>query len=442
MADARIPEFPDYSTYGDLAPSDYLLGYMGSVNHTVKIPLSAILALAADSATSQLSTPALSLVVAADDEIDASWSAITNATAYRLYRSETANFNDSVKVYDGAALLFNDTGLISGTQYYYWLQAIGSGYGDSGYSQGSATTTGAGADVTPPVLSSLEVSTTNPNQIILTYNETLQTVGSATTTQWTLTGKTCTFAAISGTTVTLTFNANFVPGEIPLLTYTGNQVKDIAGNLAPTFSNQAVTNDLTITSVRLSTPGNFKATPVSSSQINLSWDNVANESSFKVERSDDGATWSTLVTPSADVTSYNDTTPDAGTLYWYRLTAVGDGTSFTDSVATTTSATTPPSSGAEYDTILTFTTSTNDSDAGVNGAASGTSSNLQFQFNAITVRTGIGMRMTIKAKIGLLYVTQAIIDFPSDYLGKPFKFIDAFGNIYTSNFINNTIQFG
>jgi hypothetical protein len=124
------------------------------------------------------------------------------------------------------------------------------------------------------------------------------------------------------------------------------------------------------------------------------------------------------------------------------LTAVGDGTNFTDSVATTTSATTPPSSGAEYDTILTFTTSTNDSDAGVNGAASGTSSNLQFQFNAITVRTGIGMRMTIKAKIGLLYVTQAIIDFPSDYLGKPFKFIDAFGNIYTSNFINNTIQFG
>jgi hypothetical protein len=441
MADVRVPELPDYSGYGSISNVDELILYMVGANKTVRVPISALSSFLAASAATALSSPVLSLSVVADDEIDASWLAVTNATNYKLYRSETPSFNDADLIYTGSGLLFNDTGRTAATQYFYWLQATGSGYADSAYSNSTATTTGAGADITPPVYSSIEVSTTNPNQVKITYNETLQSVPSATTTQWSIPGKSCTFAAISGSVVTLTFNANFVPGETPLLTYTGNQVKDIAGNLAATFTNQAVVNALAVTAVRLSTPSNFKATPVSSTQVNLTWDNIANESSFKLERSEDGSTWTVKATPSADITSYNDTTAVAGTLYWYKLTAIGDGVNFTDSLSTSASATTPASSGAEYDTILTFTTSTQDTDAKVTGTAGATSALMQFQFTADTLITGLNQRMLIKEVVGGFAVPKLVIDFPDDYLGKPFKYINASGVVYTNNFQNNSITF-
>ena len=441
MADVRIPELPDYSSYGTLSNVDEIILYMVGANKTVRVPISAIASLLAASAATALASPVLSLSVVADDEIDASWSAVTNATNYKLYRSETPSFNDADLIYTGSGLLFNDTGRAAATQYFYWLQATGSGYADSAYSNSTATTTGAGADVTPPVYSTIEVSTTNPNQIKITYNETLQSVPSATTTQWSIPGKSCTFAAISGSVVTLTFNSNFVPGETPLLTYTGNQVKDIAGNLAATFTNQAVTNGLAVTAVRLSTPDHFKATPASTTQVNLTWDNVGNESSYRVRRSTDGSTFTVIATPATDVTSYNDTGRSAGTLYWYDLIAVGDGTNFTDSLPTTASATTPASSGAEYDTILTFVTATQDSDAQVNGTVPATNATQQFQFNSLLAPTGTGMRMTLREISGLFRVPKVVINFPSAYLGKPFKYIHSNGAVYTNFFTDGNLDF-
>jgi hypothetical protein len=422
--EVMVNELPPYSDFGDLASDDIIMVKMlGSVNKTVYAPISALSALLAASATVSLDTPVLSLEVISDTQIDASWAAVTNATAYKLYRSETANFNDAELLYTGSGLLYNDTGRAEATTYYYWLQATASGYADSGYSTGNTTTTGAGADTTAPVLSTLEVSTTNSNQIILTYNETLQTVGSATTTQWTLTGKTCTFAAISGTTVTLTFNTSFVPGETPLLNYSGNQVKDTAGNLAATFTNQAVTNNLTVTATKLSTPL-LVATVVSDSQINLTWSNVANEDGFEIEESSDGSSWSTLTSPSADVLAYNVTGLTDSTLCYFRIKAVGDGTNFTDSDWSTTAATTEPTGGLTYDTAIHLTGSWGQkgSAAGItaiklDGSLASTENN-HLYFNAITSRSGTPMSM----KVTVSGSTTLYVDYPSDYAGQPFQY--------------------
>jgi hypothetical protein len=71
-------------------------------------------------------------------------------------------------------------------------------------------------------------------------------------------------------------------------------------------------------------PGSLSATAAANqvNQIDLTWsDNSANETSFKVERSPDGANWSQLASLNADVTSYADAGLTCGTTYHYRVRA-------------------------------------------------------------------------------------------------------------------------
>jgi carboxypeptidase T len=86
-------------------------------------------------------------------------------------------------------------------------------------------------------------------------------------------------------------------------------------------------------------PTNLTAGAVFWRQINLAWtDNSDNETSFKIERSIDGSTFSEIDSVGANVTSYRDTTVAENTIYWYRVRAAnfyGDsGYSNIDSAAT------------------------------------------------------------------------------------------------------------
>ena len=76
-------------------------------------------------------------------------------------------------------------------------------------------------------------------------------------------------------------------------------------------------------------PSNLVATGYSSSRIDLSWtDNANNETGFILERSGDGVgDWTQVATPAANATTYNDTSATlvAGVTYFYRLRATNDG---------------------------------------------------------------------------------------------------------------------
>ncbi len=92
-------------------------------------------------------------------------------------------------------------------------------------------------------------------------------------------------------------------------------------------------------------PGNLTATPVSSSQINLAWqDNSNNETSFRIERSLDGVNFSLLTTVSINTTSYQNTGLAANTTYYYRVKATnanGDSAPSNTAAATTSGNPTP-----------------------------------------------------------------------------------------------------
>ncbi|MGB6873288.1 MAG: fibronectin type III domain-containing protein [Dehalococcoidia bacterium] len=69
-------------------------------------------------------------------------------------------------------------------------------------------------------------------------------------------------------------------------------------------------------------PSDLIATTISSSQINLTWqDNSSDEAGFKIERKTGSGSYSQIATVGASVTSYSNTGLTASTTYYYRVRA-------------------------------------------------------------------------------------------------------------------------
>jgi subtilisin family serine protease len=67
-------------------------------------------------------------------------------------------------------------------------------------------------------------------------------------------------------------------------------------------------------------PTNLTATPVSSSQVDLSWtDNSTEETEYRLERSLDGVIFTSIAVLGADVTAYSNGNLSAGSTYHYRV---------------------------------------------------------------------------------------------------------------------------
>src|SRR5207248_473979 len=85
------------------------------------------------------------------------------------------------------------------------------------------------------------------------------------------------------------------------------------------YSNTASATTLT----SLGTPSSLSAMAVSTTQINLNWqDNSGDESSFRVERSPNGTTgWTEIYATITNATTYSSTVLTPGATYYYRVRA-------------------------------------------------------------------------------------------------------------------------
>lgn len=112
----------------------------------------------------------------------------------------------------------------------------------------------------------------------------------------------------------------------------------------------------------LSAPGSFTATPISATQINLTWNASPNATGYTVDRATNSGftTGVTLGIYSGNGTSYNNTGLTASTQYYYRIRATAAG--YTDSGYSTTNATTQAVGAVTED--LTFPTQVNLSNTG------------------------------------------------------------------------------
>lgn len=109
------------------------------------------------------------------------------------------------------------------------------------------------------------------------------------------------------------------------------------------FSATAPSLQIVVHDVAPVAPSALAATPVSSTRIDLGWqDNSGNETGFKIERSTNGVTFAQIATVAAGVTAYSDTGVTSGRTYTYRVrafNAYGD-SAYTDPASATTPA--PP----------------------------------------------------------------------------------------------------
>lgn len=113
-------------------------------------------------------TPILTGTVISENQINLTWNAIANAASYVVKRASNAAFTtDVTTIYSGGLLLYNNTGLIANTHYYYRIMAIGnSGYGDSGYGYFDTTTLPTTLGSTAALTATLQV---NSNEINLSW---------------------------------------------------------------------------------------------------------------------------------------------------------------------------------------------------------------------------------------------------------------------------------
>lgn len=125
-------------------------------------------------------------------------------------------------------------------------------------------------------------------------------------------------------------------------------------------------------------PAGLTATAASSSQVNLTWGDVAGETTYRVERSSDGVGgWVQIATTAANVTSYSNVGLAPSTRYHYRVKAVNaGGESLPSNVASATTAadSTPPTAptgltarGAKGSVSLSWSGSTDSGGSGLAG---------------------------------------------------------------------------
>ena len=126
----------------------------------------------------------------------------------------------------------------------------------------------------------------------------------------------------------------------------------LGGTSAPLFPGVGLYSDyyppVVVPGTPPAAPDGLSATAVSSSGIDLGWnDNSDNESSFKIERSGDTdpLTYTPLDTVNANVNSYSDTGLAALTTYWYRVSAFNDDgeSAYSNEVSATTQQAGTPS---------------------------------------------------------------------------------------------------
>ena len=261
-------------------------------------------------------------------QIDLSWASVTGNAGYKIERStDNATWTQVATPAQGATG-YSDTGVVSGTTYYYRMRTTNAS-GDSAYS----TTRSGTTKLVAPTLSSATAASISQIALVWTDpngtgsgNETGVTIEYAGCTN--STPATCSdvnaayWGAWSSTTAAANSTTTTISGLTAGRTYRFRVTANLAG------ADSAASNVLAGTTTAITPPVLNALTVLSTSAIDLSWGNVEGNSGYKVERKiGAGGTYAQVGSNlAADTVVFHDTGLSAGTVYYYRvsvLNAVG-----------------------------------------------------------------------------------------------------------------------
>lgn len=270
-------------------------------------------------------------------QIKLTWSNVSGETGYHIERSLDGSTWALVSNVAANTILYVDSGLSADTQYSYRVTP----YNASGDAAVSVVATRRTLLNAPVGLTATAASTSTMN---LAWTDSSNETGYVI--ERSLNGVTWYTIASVAADVTSHSNTGLSAG-------TSYSYRVRAGNAG---GNSAASGSAT--AVTIPAAVNVVASAASPTQINLAWTNVSGETGYRVERSLDGSTWSTIVTRGANVISYYNTGLSADTLYWFRVTpfnAAGDAASTTVQKRTLLTAPTNLAATAGSATSITLT---------------------------------------------------------------------------------------
>jgi len=268
----------------------------------------------------------LSLLVGGTSQIRVSWTDnSTNEQFFNLYRStDGVSYPFGITLPAGSTTYLN-TGLSAGTTYWYRVNAANTG-GTSGFAGPEFATTLPNPPTAP---SNLIFTGRTSTRLSLQWNDN-STNEDGFIIQSSLAGITYTQLDTVGPNIT-TYNAD---GLSSGTTYFFR----VAGyNAGGTSAFSGATSWQTLPNAP-ATPTFTSILAGSSSQININWTNVANETGYNLYRSLNDVSYTGITTLSANVTGFTNSGLSTGTTYFYKIEAFNAGG--TSALSGSTSATT------------------------------------------------------------------------------------------------------
>ena len=271
------------------------------------------------SATTVVSPPnapsGLTATATSSTQINLSWTDVANETGFKIERKTGVGGTYSQIATVGAGIVsYSNTGLTANTNYYYRVRATNAG-GDSPYSNEANATTLDTAPAAPSGLTATAISTT---QINLSWTDNASNETGFKIERKTGAGGTYAQIGTVGANLTTYNDTGLTDGTTYFYRVRAtNAVGDSA------YSSETSATTLVAPPAA---PNGLAATAISSSQINLSWTDVSNETGYKIERkTGSGGTYSQVGTVGANVTTYSDTGLIVNTTYYYRIRATNTG---------------------------------------------------------------------------------------------------------------------
>lgn len=267
---------------------------------------------------SKLATPTGLAVTLAATSTTITWNAVTNATAYKVWRDSTLLTSTNT------SRSYTDTSGGAGTSHTYYVAATASGYYQSAQASISSTN---------------KQQFATPTNLAVTYTKT------STTISW---------SKVTSPAAATVYNVwrgstslGTVTSSAATISYTDSSSYGASGKSNTYYVTAAATSSYyesakasikTANPATLATPQNLAAT-YTQTQTTISWSAVTSATSYKIHRGTSSSftpSTSNLVSTQSG-TSYVDTNAGAGTSYTYKVIASNSPTYYDSAVASVTS---------------------------------------------------------------------------------------------------------
>lgn len=240
------------------------------------------------------------------NSVSVSWRAVSGASGYEVYRATSSRGYYSLMTRT-TSVSYSNTGLSTGTTYYYKVRA----YKNSGSKRiyGSYSSVVSSRPV-PAVPSSLTAAATSYNSIQVRWSAAGGASGYEVYRALSSTGS---YSLVSRTTATSYSNTGLTTGKIyyyKVRAYKTVGKTRVYGSYAPVVNAKSVP----------AVPGSVKAVSASSSSINVSWSGVTGASGYEVHRAGTSNGTYSLVS-NVTSTSATNTNLSAATTYYYKVRA-------------------------------------------------------------------------------------------------------------------------